>query len=246
MKELVLTREQIHRGSLILVNKSHPLRKDGREDCVPFRSGGLLHAEAAACLEQALKAAGALDQVRLVSGYRDRKEQEQIFRDSLAENGREFTEQYVALPGCSEHETGLAADLGVAGGGGDFIRPEFPGDGAAGRFRRLAADYGFILRYPAGKETVTGIGQEPWHFRYVGTPHAALMEERGLCLEEYAKELEAYPWEGGGPLMGPDGTEIYYVAAGGAGKVSLEVPEHMRAEVSGDNRDGWILTFRRG
>ena len=82
----------------------------------------------------------------------------------------------MALPGCSEHQTGLAIDLGKAAGYIDFIRPAFPYDGVCGRFRRLAARYGFIERYQRGKEEVTGISAEPWHFRYVGAPHAQLME----------------------------------------------------------------------
>ena len=106
-------------------------------------------------------------------------------RQSLAENGREFTEQYVARPGCSEHQTGLAIDLGLRLPEIDFIRPYFPYDGLAGRFRQLAAEYGFVERYPQGKEAVCGIAHEPWHFRYVGRPHALIMQKRGLTLEEY-------------------------------------------------------------
>ena len=65
--------------------------------------------------------------------------------------------------------------------------------------RRRAADFGFVLRYPKGKEAVTGIGYEPWHFRYVGWPHAKLMEERHLVLEEYLEWLHDFPL-GGEPL----------------------------------------------
>lgn len=72
--------------------------------------------------------------------------------------------------GCSEHETGLAIDLALAGEEPDFIRPPFPDRGICRRFRQRCADFGFVLRYPAGKETVTGIAHEPWHFRYVGVP----------------------------------------------------------------------------
>ena len=110
----------------------------------------------------------------------------------MAEHGETFTRQYVALPGCSEHQTGLAIDLGKAAGYIDFIRPAFPYDGVCGRFRRLAARYGFIERYQRGKEEVTGISAEPWHFRYVGAPHAQLMETNGLCLEEYRDFLRQH------------------------------------------------------
>ena len=75
----------------------------------------------------------------------------------------------------------------------DFIRPSFPDSGACGAFRRAAARYGFLQRYCREKEALTGIAAEPWHFRYVGAPHAQLMEEHGLCLEEYVPFLEVSP-----------------------------------------------------
>ena len=82
-----------------------------------------------------------------ISGWRSRAEQQKLWDDSMAEHGEAFTRSYVARPGCSEHETGLAIDLGKTGGALDFIRPAFPYDGACGAFRRLAAGYGFIERY---------------------------------------------------------------------------------------------------
>ena len=60
-----------------------------------------------------------------------------------------------------------------------------PYEGICQRFRELAPLYGFIERYPANKEAVTGIAHEPWHFRYVGRPHAQRMTDLGLTLEEY-------------------------------------------------------------
>ena len=105
------------------------------------------------------------------------------------------TRKFVAYPGCSEHQTGLAIDLGANLPEIDFICPEFPDTGIFGKFREKAADFGFIERYPKGKEAVTGIGAEPWHFRYVGVPHAAVMKAGGLVLEEYAEERNAF---GGG------------------------------------------------
>ena len=136
-------------------------------------------------LSACIQKAGGQREIVPVSGWRSQQEQQRIWDDSMAEHGETFTRQYVALPGCSEHQTGLAIDLGKAAGYIDFIRPAFPYDGVCGRFRRLAARYGFIERYQRGKEEVTGISAEPWHFRYVGAPHAQLMETNGLCLEEY-------------------------------------------------------------
>lgn len=128
-----------------------------------------------------------------VSGWRSQAEQQAIWEDTLQRRGEAFTRQYVAVPGCSEHQTGLAIDLGRAAREIDFIRPDFPEEGACGRFRRLAPRYGFIQRYHREKESLTGIACEPWHYRYVGTPHALLMEREGLCLEEYLDWVQTAP-----------------------------------------------------
>ena len=140
--------------------------------------------------------------------------------------------------GCSEHETGLAIDLGQGGGAVDFIRPAFPETGACGAFRRLAARYGFVLRYPEGKERVTGIAHEPWHFRYVGVPHARLMEEAGLCLEEYFDFLRERPRR----CVLENGLSVTarYVPWDGMAR-ELELPEGCW-QLSGDNASGFVLT----
>lgn len=83
-----------------------------------------------------------------MSGWRSFGEQQSIWDDTLAKEGEAFTRQYVAFPGCSEHQTGLAMDLAKAAPSIDFIRPDFPDEGPCGTFRRLAAQYGLIQRYP--------------------------------------------------------------------------------------------------
>ena len=136
-------------------------------------------------LDQLLAAVDGAGTIIPVSGYRPQTEQQAIWDDTLAEHGSAFTETYVARPGCSEHQTGLAIDLGEDVPDLDFIRPSFPDSGACGAFRRAAARYGFLQRYCREKEALTGIAAEPWHFRYVGRPHARIMTDRGLVLEEY-------------------------------------------------------------
>ncbi len=110
--------------------------------------------------------------------------------DTMRKEGARFTESYVAHPGCSEHQTGLAIDLGERREEIDFIRPDFPYTGICQTFRELAPQYGFVERYPKGKEGVTGIAWEPWHFRYVGCPHAQIMTKHGWVLEEYLDYLK--------------------------------------------------------
>ncbi len=170
---------------LVLVNARHACPEETL-DLVPV--GGspvLLDREAARALDALMAQLDGWRSIVPVSGWRSLEEQTAIYQDSLAENGPEFTRKFVALPGHSEHQTGLAIDLGLRGPEVDFIRPDFPYEGICQRFRERAADFGFVERYPAGKEAVTGIAHEPWHFRYVGVPHARDMVRRGLVLEEY-------------------------------------------------------------
>lgn len=200
--------------ALALVNRAHPL--DGRARPVLTEVGGgvLLEEHAAMALAACIRAVGGAGEIVPVSGWRSRGEQWRLWDETLAREGPSFTEQYVAYPGCSEHETGLAVDLARAAGDIDYVRPDFPDEGACGAFRRAAARFGFLQRYRPEKEAVTGIAAEPWHFRYVGAPHARLMEERGLCLEEYADFLRQGPWT----VAEPDGSRltVAYVPAGTA------------------------------
>ena len=179
-------------GALLLVNAAHSLATSASPDlvCVDPRWPGVqLERRAAGLLNACIRAVGGEHVIVPVSGWRSQEEQQAIWDDTLVKEGEAFTRQYVALPGCSEHQTGLAIDLGLASEEIDFIRPNFPYSGVCGAFRKQAADYGFILRYPAGKEAVTGIAYEPWHFRYVGVPHARFMAEQGIVLEEYMEIL---------------------------------------------------------
>jgi len=185
----------------------------------------------------------AWDQILPVSGWRSKQEQEQIYRDCISENGAEFTSKYVAFPGHSEHQTGLALDLALNQPDIDAICPHFPYTGMCGTFREKAVHYGLVERYPDGKEGVTGIANEPWHFRYVGVPHAALMEQNGFTLEEYLSWLRMFPY-GGEPLRygyGDKTIEIFYLSAG-AETTLFEVEEGPLYTVSGDNINGFIIT----
>ena len=187
------------RGALYLVNGAHPLGEEPEraELAAVDRTHPriLLRRRAQAMLARLLAAVDSGPAIVPVSGYRPRAEQQAIWDSALAEHGLPFTQTYVARPGCSEHQTGLAIDLGENRPEVDFLCPAFPDSGPCGALRRRAAEFGFVLRYPAGKEAVTGIGHEPWHFRYVGQPHARLMEGRGLVLEEYLDWLRSFPPE---------------------------------------------------
>jgi D-alanyl-D-alanine dipeptidase/carboxypeptidase len=181
-----------------------------------------------------------------VSGYRSTKEQERIYEYSLEKNGREFTEKYVALPGHSEHQSGLAIDLALKQDNIDFIRPEFPYEGICNVFREKAPQYGFVERYPKGKEEVTGIAHEPWHFRYVSYPHSVIMKENNLALEEYMEVMKLYPYQGEHFLteINKQKIEIFYVNASTA-LTTIELPDDSIYQISGNNIDGFVITLWR-
>lgn len=230
------------KGTLYLVNRAHPLPEEpAAEDLASVRSGQTevrLHQRAKVMLDQLLAAVDGAGTIIPVSGYRPQTEQQAIWDDTLEREGEDFTRKYVALPGCSEHQTGLAIDLGEAAGEIDFIRPRFPEDGVCGAFRRAAAGYGFIQRYRREKEAVTTIAEEPWHFRYVGAPHAALMEENGLCLEEYRDFVAEKPRRCA--LAGGRAATVSWLPCPAEG---LELPEPEGCwQISGDNAGGFFLT----
>lgn len=243
MKQITLNRNALHHGALILVNALHGMTWDTPEALTTLKEGVPLQRQAASLLEKLMQEIGGWNTIIPVSGWRSRAEQQAIWDSCLRENGPEYTRTYVALPGHSEHQTGLAIDLGLRREHIDFICPEFPDTGACGQFKQRAADYGFILRYPAGKEAVTGIGCEPWHFRYVGAPHARIMVENDQTLEEYTEYIKQFD----SPLhpycirIGGRAIYVSYVPAVSE-ETTVEVNEAAPCQISGNNVDGFVLT----
>jgi D-alanyl-D-alanine dipeptidase/carboxypeptidase len=248
MKTVVLPERLVYAGSLILVNAAHPVRADAEEHVLTpvctTQNNMLLGRRAIPLFAALMDEIGGWEKIRAVSAFWSRREQAEIYQDSLAEYGRAFTERFVAQPGCSEHETGLAIDLGLGGPTLDFIRPDFPYEGICQTFRAHAPSHGFVERYPAGKEAVTGIAHESWHFRYVSIPHAALMTEKGMCLEEYHAYLKAFPFgracvpccAGGRTIC------VAYLPASKGTDTAFEIGENVPYAVSGNNEDGFVIT----
>lgn len=124
-----------------------------------------------------------------VSAYRSHKDQQSLFNYYVNKDGYEAAKAYSALPGTSEHETGLAID--VTGGNGECAAENcFAGTKEAKWLEKHAPEYGFIIRYPKGKESITGYQYEPWHLRYVGKTIAAEISKRGITLEEYYNTVQ--------------------------------------------------------
>ena len=150
----------------------------------------------------------------------------------------------VDTPGYSEHHLGTAIDLKLyTDSGVTYTLDDEPGYFAW--LKENAWKYGYIYRYPADKATVTGVSYEPYHFRYVEVPHAYYMTQNGLCLEEYLDELAKTTSPDGKHLTvsvdGGSSYEIYYVKASG-NTVDIPVPADYLYTVSGDNRNGFIVT----
>lgn len=120
----------------------------------------------------------------ICSAYRSYELQESLYNNSLTANGKEYTEKMFAYPGKSEHHTGYAIDITSPsmnwGLSQDFT--DYP-DGAW--ITAHCSEYGFIIRYPKGKEDITGYVYEPWHIRYVGIDVAKYITEQGITFEEY-------------------------------------------------------------
>ncbi|MEV5028125.1 D-alanyl-D-alanine carboxypeptidase family protein [Paenibacillus sp. LPE1-1-1.1] len=251
-------RTEIYEGQLVLVNRDHPIRKAISSDKLlplsvspslkELQDGMLLEKSCLQHLISLLDACQGMEDIVAVSGYRTKEEQAHIYESSWVENGPEYTASYVALPDQSEHQTGLAIDVGKADKDVDFIAPSFPDSGIYRSFKQLAAQFGFIQRYKEGKEQITNIACEPWHFRYVGYPHAVLMEKNEWCLEEYIDFLQSVTNAGERFRFENESlrVEIYYVPAeeGPYTTVPIVSCEHYR--ISGNNRDGFIISAFTG
>lgn len=178
---------------LVLINKQHPI-PDGYD----FKLGSF--ASGMRCDERVIEdlllmmQAAKKDGLNLVvrSPYRTNDHQEDNFNRKIRRYMREglsymeaykVTSQVVTVPGCSEHEVGLALDI-TAESYLD-LEQEFADTKEGQWLANHSHEYGFILRYPEEKEYITSIVYEPWHFRYVGREAASVMKKENLCLEEF-------------------------------------------------------------
>ena len=181
------------------------------------------------------------DRIIITSGYRDTQKQQELYDNRTEDN-------YVALPGHSEHHTGLAVDVQVFTSAGTTILLR---DSELDWLEAHAAEYGFVIRYDGSKAEITGILDEPWHVRYVGVPHATYMSEHLLCLEEYLELLRTSHKYTDTPLEISAGDKdylVYYVeATADASFTSIPVPPASEGTytISGDNMNGFIVTVEK-
>ena len=176
----------------VLVNKQNQLPKNfvPKLKALPSAYGGLSMTPEAgsAFVEMAKAAAKEGFSLRVVSGYRSYSKQTTLYQSYKRQYGEATADTFSARPGFSEHQTGLAADINTASLRAHFERTD--------TYRWLVEhcwDYGFILRYPEGKEEVTGYCFEPWHYRYVGVETALAVKESGLTFDEYMERTSSQP-----------------------------------------------------
>lgn len=174
--------------NLLLVNRWNPVPENYTVDLAELPGGEKVDQRICQPLEEMFQAAqeanwGELPTV--LSGYRTQEEQEKLFREEVESNLAEGLSQeeaeaealrWVAAPGTSEHQLGLAVD--VSGATYDVFL----------WLQEHSWEYGFIWRYPGDKTDLTGTAEEVWHYRYVGKEAAREIYEQGLCLEEYVEK----------------------------------------------------------
>ncbi|WP_335871628.1 M15 family metallopeptidase [Bacillus sp. 2205SS5-2] len=188
-----------HDSEMALINKQYFLPNDYIpadliEPNVPFTfeedlPKKLLVKEAALALEE-MFAAAKNENVELLaaSGYRSFDQQKTLFAWYADTHGEEEANKFSARAGQSEHQSGLAMDVSSKSVAYDLT--EAFGETPEGKWVAThAAEYGFIVRYPKGKEAITGYKYEPWHLRYVGKEMAREIESEGLTLEEYTRGM---------------------------------------------------------
>lgn len=177
---------------LLLVNSTHPLADDYSVDLTELRNGQSVDTRILSDLQEMFDAARSEDIYPIVSdAYRTREGQQTLMDDVIqnyedegysSEEASSKAEQVIAKPGTSEHETGLAIDIA---GDDDYDQDT---DSVLEWMNSNAYKYGFILRYPSGKESVTGAEAENDHYRYVGKEAAKVIHDQGICLEEYLSQ----------------------------------------------------------
>ncbi|MBE6563232.1 MAG: D-alanyl-D-alanine carboxypeptidase [Ruminococcaceae bacterium] len=164
-------------GGILIANKTYALPAD-------YNPG--VDGTAYAALMQMFEAAKAEGVgYWIASGFRSYDRQNRIYNNYVAQDGKAAADRYSARPGHSEHQTGLAFDL-------NYLTQAFGQSREGLWLAENCHKYGFIIRYPEGKEHITGYMYEPWHVRYIGVDMATAVYESGLCLEEYLGITSVY------------------------------------------------------
>ncbi|MFJ8416775.1 M15 family metallopeptidase [Bacillus paramycoides] len=240
-KKIEITEEQVYKGNLLLVNKDYPVKKDSiRSDIINVAQNSelirgyvvldrniRLSKDVVKKFLNVIDAAGkeSVNHFLISSGYRDFQEQRQLYE--------KMGSDYALPAGYSEHNLGLSLDVGST-----QKKMEKAPEGKW--IEENVWKYGFVLRYPKNKSNITGIQYEPWHIRYVGLPHSAIMQKKKITLEEYLDLLKERK-EISTDVEGKKYTVSYYKVSD---RMNVNVPANKQYEISGNNMDGVIVTVQ--
>ena len=174
--------------NLIVVNRWNEIPEDYSVELTELSNGQKIDSRIYPALQEMFDAARAEGIYPIVrEGYRTTEEQQEILDDKIQayinegyskRRAEKTAKEWVALPGTSEHQLGIAVDINAD-------KSKCTNEEVYEWLAENAYKYGFILRYPVGKQEITGTSYEPWHYRYVGIEAAREIHERGICLEEY-------------------------------------------------------------
>ncbi|MFZ7932227.1 M15 family metallopeptidase [Bacillus thuringiensis] len=236
-----ITKEQIYKGDLLLVNRDYPVKKDSiRSDIINvnhnselvrgyviFDRNLRLSKDVVKKFLNVVDAAGkeSVNHFLISSGYRDFQEQKQLYE--------KMGSDYALPAGYSEHNLGLSLDIG-------FTQKKMEKAPEGKWIEENVWKHGFVLRYPKNKSNITGIQYEPWHIRYVGLPHSAIMQKKNFTLEEYLEFLKEEK-EVSTEVEGKKYTVSYYKVSE---NTKVNVPANKQYEISGNNMDGVIVTVQ--
>lgn len=246
----------------VFVNKEYALPKNYKPEklvtpdvvfnLITYDERTLMRPEAADALENLFDEAKREGVILYgISGYRSYERQYKIFTNNIVNKGKNYTLRYSAVPGTSEHQTGLAID--VSAESLDFkLSANFASSPEGIWLAENAHNYGYIIRYPEGNEKITGYAFEPWHIRYVGKGLATYLHENELTLEEYYKytpspgfnfeklyadiinyippAVTGVPVEGDGVIIGENGEII-------DGSLETDLPEDTTIEDESEDGD---------
>lgn len=182
-----------HGWNLILVNEDYYIPDNYEVELTELSNGKKVDSRIYPYLQSMFDDARANGLALFVrEGYRTSEEQQQIMDERVAEyqgegysksEAKKLARDYVAVPDTSEHQLGLSVDINAD-------TTKCSSDAVYSWLAENAWRYGFIKRYPADKVDITGISNEPWHYRYVGKEAAQEIQAQGICLEEYIEQLE--------------------------------------------------------
>ena len=242
----------ISRGSLVLVNSNHGFELPEDNDLIIITS--LVSQSYSIETSNAMLSFMVIDPLNemmdsfyqetgnssmtIRGAHRSRAAQQQIYEHYVRLVGYSEAQKWASLPGHSEHQTGLAVDFGRSSGGETYT---FTGTGIFSWFNENCHRFGFILRYPPDKTDITQTNYEPWHYRFVGIPHAYIMYANNWSLEEYVEALISYSRDEPYAIIYEGfAYEIFFTD-----DTEIRLPYDSEFDISGNNIDGFIVTVKR-